>query len=111
MSNKDRILVGFSLDVFNDPIAALSNFKADYYDLILLDIKMPQMNGHELYQEIKKKDDKIKVCFVTASDVYLESLKQRFPRIEEGCFIIKPIDMNDLVKRINKELFESNKTG
>jgi len=39
---------GFSLDVFNDPIAALSNFKADYYDLILLDIKMPQMNGYEL---------------------------------------------------------------
>src|SRR2546428_12851037 len=101
---------GFSLDVFNDPIAALSNFKPDYYDLILLDIKMPQMNGYELYQEIKKKDDKIKVCFVTASDVYLESLKQRFPRMEVGCLIRKPIDTDDLVKRINKELFESNKT-
>jgi DNA-binding response OmpR family regulator len=59
---------GFSLDVFNDPISALLNFKADYYDLILLDIKMPEMNGYELYQEIKKKDDKIKVCFVTASE-------------------------------------------
>jgi CheY-like chemotaxis protein len=100
---------GFSLDVFNDPLAALSNFKADYYDLILLDIKMPQMNGYELYQEIKKKDDKVKVCFVTASDVYLESLKQRFPRMEVGCLIRKPIDTDDLVKRINKELFESNK--
>jgi DNA-binding response OmpR family regulator len=101
---------GFSLDVFNDPIAALSNFKADYYDLILLDIKMPQMNGYELYQEIKKKDDKVKVCFVTASDVYLESLKQRFPRMGLGCLIRKPIDTDDLVKRINKELFDSNKT-
>ena len=101
---------GFSLDVFNDPIAALSNFKADYYDLILLDIKMPQMNGYELYQEIKKKDDKIKVCFVTASDVYLESLKQRFPTMELGCLIRKPIETDDLVKRINKELFDSNKT-
>jgi DNA-binding response OmpR family regulator len=101
---------GFSLDVFNDPIAALSNFKADYYDLILLDIKMPQMTGYELYQEIKKKDDKIKVCFVTASDVYLESIKQRFPRMELGCLIRKPIDTDDLVKRINKELFDSNKT-
>ena len=99
---------GFSLDVFNDPIVALSNFKADYYDLILLDIKMPQMNGYELYQEIKKKDYKIKVCFVTASDVYLESLKQRFPRMELGCLIRKPIDTDDLVKRINKELFDSN---
>src|SRR2546425_9289389 len=99
---------GFALAVFNDPIAALANFKADYYDL-LLDIKMPQMNGYELYQEIKKKDNKVKVCFVTASDVYLESLKQRFPTMELGCLIRKPIDTDDLVKRINKELFESNK--
>jgi CheY-like chemotaxis protein len=97
---------GFSLDVFNDPLAALSNFKADYYDLILLDIKMPQMNGYELYQEIKKKDDKVKVCFVTASDVYLESLKQRFPRMELGCLIRKPIARDDLVKRINKALLD-----
>ncbi|MDP9287260.1 MAG: response regulator [Thermoproteota archaeon] len=95
---------GFSLDVFNDPIVALSNFKSDYYDLILLDIKMPQMNGYELYQEIKKKDDKVKVCFVTASDVYLESLKQRFPRMGLGCLIRKPFDMNNLVNRIEKEL-------
>lgn len=95
---------GFSLDVFNDPIAALANFKADYYDLILLDIKMPQMNGYDLYQEIKKKDHKVKVCFVTASDVYLESLKQRFPRLELGCLIRKPFDMNNLVNRIEKEL-------
>ena len=47
---------GFSLDVFNDPITALSNFKPEYYDLILLDVKMPEMNGFELYQEIQKKD-------------------------------------------------------
>jgi DNA-binding response OmpR family regulator len=64
---------GFSLDVFNDPLSALSNFKADYYDLILLDIKMPQMNGYELYREIKKKDDKIKVCFVTAYTAYISN--------------------------------------
>jgi two-component system, OmpR family, response regulator ChvI len=95
---------GFSLDVFNDPIVALSNFKAEYYDLILLDIKMSQMNGYELYQEIKKKDDKVKVCFVTASDIFLESPKQRFPRMDVDCLIRKPIDMDDLVNRINKEL-------
>jgi two-component system catabolic regulation response regulator CreB/two-component system response regulator ChvI len=102
---------GFSVDVFNDPILALSNFKSDYYDLILLDIGMPQMNGFELYQEIKKKDKDVKTCFVTAYDVYFESLKKQFPNLNVGCYIRKPIDMNDLVKRINKELFDSNKTG
>jgi two-component system, OmpR family, response regulator ChvI len=97
---------GFSLDVFNDPIVALSIFKPDYYDLILLDVKMPQLNGFELYQEIKKKDDNAKACFVTAYEDYFESLKQQFPKLEVGCYIRKPIEMDDLVKRINKELFD-----
>ena len=101
---------GFSLDVFNDPTRALSNFKADYYKLILLDVKMPQMNGFELYQEIKKKDDKVKACFVTADELYYDSLKQQFPKLDVGCLIRKPIDMDDLVDRIIKELFASNKT-
>jgi|ERR1700730_15846445 DNA-binding response OmpR family regulator len=97
---------GFSLDVFNDPIVALSNFKPEYYKLILLDVKMPQMNGFELYQELKKKDKNIKACFLTASDLYYESLKQEFPNLYVDCYIRKPIDMDDLVKRINKELVD-----
>ena len=95
---------GFSLDVFNDPATALSNFKPDYYKLILLDVKMPKMNGFELYQELKKKDKNVKACFVTAYELYYESLKQKYPKLEVGCYIRKPIDMDDLVKRINKEL-------
>jgi len=97
---------GFLLDVFNDPMEALSNFKPHYYDLILLDVKMRQMNGFELYQEIKKKDKNVKLCFVTAYQLYLESLRQQFPNLELGCFIRKPIDIDDLVNRINKELFD-----
>jgi DNA-binding response OmpR family regulator len=77
---------GFTIDVFNDPIVVLSYFKPDYYDLILLDVKMPEMNGFELYQEIKKKDDKVKACFVTANEVYYESLKQKFPKLEVVLF-------------------------
>ena len=96
---------GFSLDVFNDPTTALSKFKPDYYKLILLDVKMPQMNGFELYQEIKKIDDKVKACFVTAHELYYESLKKEFPKIDVGCFIRKPIDIDELVKRIKEELF------
>jgi two-component system, OmpR family, response regulator ChvI len=97
---------GFTIDVFNDPIVALSTFKPDYYDLILLDVHMPQMNGLELYQEINKKDKNVKACFVTAYKLYYESIKQKYPKLEVGCYIRKPIDMYDLVMSINKELFD-----
>ena len=105
---------GFKVDVFNDPIQALSDFKTGLYDLALIDYKMPNMNGFELYREIRKIDDKVKVCFVTAFEVYYEELKNRFQpssiaspeRKEEDvrCFISKPIDIDELVKRIKEEL-------
>src|SRR5215208_7491530 len=57
---------GFEVDSYNDPLAALSNFKPSYYDLVILDIKMPVMNGFELLREIKKVDESVKVCFLTA---------------------------------------------
>jgi two-component system response regulator ChvI len=102
-------LSGFLVDVFNDPKMALSKFKPGYYDLILLDVKMPEMNGFELYQEIQKKDKNVKACFVTADELYYESLKKGFPKLNVGCLISIPIDMGNLVKSINKELFDSNK--
>src|SRR5437660_12172983 len=64
---------GFKVDAFNDPILALSNFKPNFYALSILDINMPKMNGYELYKEIRKIDDKIKVCFLTASDIDMQS--------------------------------------
>jgi DNA-binding LytR/AlgR family response regulator len=64
-----------------------------------------QQCSFELYQEIKKKDRRAKVCFVTAYELYYESLKEKFPKLEVGCFISKPFDMDDLVKKINKGTF------
>ncbi|HYT45678.1 MAG TPA: response regulator [Methylomirabilota bacterium] len=105
---------GFKVDVFNDPMQALSGFKSGLYDLALIDYKMPYMNGFEFYREIRKIDDKIKVCFVTAFEVYYEELKNRFqpssiasPKHREEdvrCFLQKPIDIDELVKRIKEEL-------
>ncbi|MGA7692731.1 MAG: response regulator [Nitrososphaeraceae archaeon] len=57
---------GFNVDLFNDPLLALQNFKTNFYDLIILDIKMPKMNGFDLYEKIKMVDNKVKVCFLTA---------------------------------------------
>ena len=95
---------GFLVDIYNDPIIALSNFKSGFYDLLLVDVRMPKMNGFELYQEIEKVDKKAKVCFITAFEVYYHALKEIFPTLEVGCFIRKPIEIDDLVKKINSEL-------
>ena len=106
---------GFEVDAFNDPLQALSGFKSGAYDLALIDYKMPNMNGFELYREIRKIDERVKVCFITAFEVYHEELKKKFqsssnasPRYKEGgyvkCFIQKPIDIDELVKRIKEEL-------
>ena len=69
---------GFVVDTFNDPQQAISNFKADLYDLLLIDIEIPKMNGFEFYREIKKIDHKVKVCFLTASEMELVPIKIYF---------------------------------
>jgi len=57
---------GFEVESYNNPLDALSNFKSNYYDLAILDIKMPEMNGFELLREIRKEDENLKICFLTA---------------------------------------------
>ena len=96
---------GFALvDAFNDPLLALAAFKPGTYDLLLLDVKMNKMGGFELYREIQKRDKKANACFITAYEIYYESLKHEFPGLNVGCFITKPIEINSLVKRIKMEL-------
>jgi two-component system, OmpR family, response regulator ChvI len=95
---------GFAVDAVNDPQEALSNFKAGLYDLLLIDVKMPKMNGFELYREIEKIDNKVKVCFITAFEVYYKSLRELFPTTKVDCYIKKPITTDDLVQRIKTEL-------
>ena len=92
------------VDTFADPKEALTSFKAGVYNLLLLDIRMPNINGFELYEELKKIDDKPTVCFITAYELYYEALKKDFPELNIGCFIKKPISIEDLATRIRKEL-------
>jgi DNA-binding response OmpR family regulator len=95
---------GFEVHTYNDPLKALGAFKPDTYDLMLIDIRMPKMNGFELYREIKKKNDKVKICFFTAFEVYYDEFRRMFPNLEVKCFIRKPITISDLVTHINSEL-------
>jgi CheY-like chemotaxis protein len=98
---------GFITDTYNNPVSALNNFKAHIYNLVILDIKMPDMNGFELYKEIKKIDPNTKICFLTAAEEYYEELRKE----EEYCaldkedlFIQKPISNEEIIREINKRL-------
>jgi DNA-binding response OmpR family regulator len=93
---------GFAVDTFDSPLKALSNFKADFYDLLLLDIKMPKMNGIEAYQQMKEIDKKAKVCFITASEMHFyEDIRTK---LGVNRLIRKPIRISDLVKNLRDEL-------
>ena len=94
---------GFNVNTFNDPQEALSNYKPGYYDLVILDIKMPKMDGFELYDEIKKKDPQAKICFLTASELYYEEFrKKEYYALDRNLFIRKPIDNEELLKEVNR---------
>ncbi len=95
---------GFQVNTFTDPFLALENFRkqAGMYDLLMLDIKMPEMNGFELYKQIKKIDDKVKVCFLTAGEMdYNQFEKKLSPALDKNCYIQKPIETETLIKRLN----------
>jgi CheY-like chemotaxis protein len=95
---------GFQIDSYNDPITALNSYRSNFYDLLILDIKMPKMDGFELYIKIREKDPKVKICFLTASEMYYEKFRKtrsEFGRIiEEECFIQKPIKSEDLIRKL-----------
>ena len=94
---------GFEVDTFNDPQEALSKFKPGSYDLVILDIKMPKMDGFELYHKIKKKDNNANICFLTASELYYEEFrKKEYYALDKSMFIRKPIDNEELLKEVNK---------
>jgi CheY-like chemotaxis protein len=94
----------FQVDSFNDPILALNNYKVNFYDLIILDIKMPKMDGFELYIKIREQDPKAKICFLTAITTFNEDFRKTRlavgKTINEDYFIQKPIKTEDLVKKL-----------
>jgi CheY-like chemotaxis protein len=94
---------GYEVDCFTDPLLALKNFESGFYDLVILDIKMPEMDGFELHMKLKKIDNAVKICFLTASEMYYEEFrKEEFCRLDKDLFLRKPIKNEDLIKEINR---------
>jgi CheY-like chemotaxis protein len=95
----------FDVDAFNDPESALKSFKPDFYALILIDIMMPKMSGFSLYEQLKKVEPNIKVCFLTASEMYYERNRGiEHCALNKDLFLQKPISTNDLIMEVNKKI-------
>lgn len=95
---------GYQVDGFTDSREALSHFKPDYYKLLLLDVKMPFMNGFELSRELVKLDSKPKVCFMTAFEVNLNEAQTMFPTLKADAFLKKPFTVGELLKVLGDTL-------
>jgi DNA-binding response OmpR family regulator len=99
---------GFDVDAFTDPELALSSFKPGLYDLIIIDIMMPKMDGFELYERLKTVEPGVKVCFLTAGEISREEIRE-----EEHCtlnkdlFLQKPISTDDLIREIKNKINSS----
>jgi CheY-like chemotaxis protein len=92
--------------MYSNPVTALVEFKPYYYELVLVDINMPTVNGYELIEKIIKLDLNIKVCFMSSGEVNYEAIREiRHPVRSFGCFIKKPATRDYLINRVVQELF------
>jgi CheY-like chemotaxis protein len=94
----------FKVYTYNDTLQALVEFKPNFYDLLLIDINIPKMNGFEFSKQILELDVNVRICYITAAEINLQALREQFPTLSIGCFIKKPIGIEDLVRRVKAEL-------
>jgi DNA-binding response OmpR family regulator len=91
-------------DNLDDPLSALENFKPNLCDLLILDIKMPEMDGFKLYKGMKRIDSKVKVCFLTGSEMDYEEIRKGevLDALDKDLFLQKPIRNEDLINEIKR---------
>jgi CheY-like chemotaxis protein len=94
----------FEVYTYNNPLLVLTQFKPHFYDLLLTDIYMPNMNGFQLCQKILELDVNIRVCFMSALEINIQALREIYPKVSFGCFIKKPVTIEYLIKRLSAEL-------
>lgn len=93
----------FDVHAYNDPEEALKSVFTTDYDIMIVDIRLPKMNGFEFYQKAQELKD-TKVVFITASDSYHEEYKKKYPRWNGNCFVVKPISITMLTKFLLSEI-------
>ena len=95
---------GFEVDKFNDPAITLASFRPNLYNLLILDIKMPKMDGFELYDKIKNIDKSVKVFFISAFEIDHAAIRKQYPSLKIENFIPKPILIPELIKKVNEQI-------
>ena len=94
----------FKVYTYNNPLEALYHFQLNFYDLLLVDINMPKMNGFEFSTKILELDVNVRVCFMSSGLINQEALREQYPTLSFGCFIKKPATIEYLIKRVKEEL-------
>ncbi len=94
----------FQVYAYNDPLLALSEFKPNFYDLLLVDVNMPKVNGFEFSEKIFKLDVNVRICYISAGEMNIEALREQYPSLSIGCFIKKPVTIENLLRRVKAEL-------
>jgi DNA-binding response OmpR family regulator len=96
---------GLQVTVYNDAIKAISDFKAGHFNLVIVDIRMPGINGFDVYEKIREIDKKVKVCFLTAFGLYADEMAAQGSKLDETkCLIKKPIKITELLGQIRQVL-------
>jgi two-component SAPR family response regulator len=83
---------------------ALAEFKVNFYDLLLIDVNMPKLNGFELSEKILELDLNVRICYISAGEMNIEALREQYKSLSLGCFITKPVTVENLVRRVKEEL-------
>lgn len=94
----------FQVNGFTDPKLALESFSKERYDLVIIDIRMPEIDGFEVFEKLEEIDKDVKVCFITGFDFNYLALREIYPSLNFGSFIRKPIETDELVNKIKVEL-------
>jgi YesN/AraC family two-component response regulator len=111
--NNNNYETNFLVDAFSNSelaLDAIEHHPANYYDLVLTDIRMPKMNGFELYRRIKEKNPSMKIAFITAFEINKEEFSKVLPSIDVKDFIIKPISMANLIRKL-KSMIDTTAEG
>ncbi|MFY9564999.1 MAG: response regulator [Nitrososphaeraceae archaeon] len=103
-NRNDNNGISFQVNAYNDPLLALIEFRPDFYDLMLVDINMPKMNGFEFSTRILELDVNPRICYMSSGLINQEALREQYPTLSIGCFIKKPVTIVYLVRRVKAEL-------